>query len=91
MKRFTLIACCLALVLSAAPAMAVNSVVVESRAFGLKQVACSVGVFLTNDVDILAGCQHHGPEVRGDRGHKLQRTDLAHIRHVGGTGGLCQP
>ena len=52
MKKVALIACCLLLCLWAATANAVNSVVVESRTYAADAAPCSVGVFITNDINI---------------------------------------
>ena len=47
MKKLALIACCLALIVCVAPkAMAVNSLLVESRSFAASQTACTLGVWL---------------------------------------------
>ena len=53
MKRLALIACCLLVCLMATQAMAVNSVVVESKAVVASATGVLVGVFVTNDIDII--------------------------------------
>ncbi|HWO56504.1 MAG TPA: HYR domain-containing protein [bacterium] len=53
MKNLVLIACCLLVCLTATQAMAVNSVVVESKSAAAGATNVQVGVFLTNDVGIV--------------------------------------
>ena len=54
-KTFAVIAAVVATVLVAVPsAFAVNTVVVQSRTFDINAPACTVGISITNDVDITA-------------------------------------
>jgi len=52
MKKLVLIACCLVICLMATNAMAANIVTVQSRTFTSGQQACTVGVFIENDIPL---------------------------------------